>query len=669
MRTKIGGLLAVLVILSANSSLVAQDNNETPLTLGAFQTQGSATVGYRFTDVKGYQPMYLELFDLQNGVRLQDFNVFGESPKGTNPFADSFSLTMSDLGGDPFPTAQLSITKNKLYDLRVNWRQAYYYWNQNDDVILPLGMAGLTDNHDWATVRKFGSVDLTLHATNNLRFNFNYYRTTDTGATFTTMSPDFFGSPSYWGSFARANPFYLDAPIADHTNRFTGGIDYTLHSWTFHYNLGYQTFDQNMTLNNAFSPEASINTVASSLPQTLTNFSMSEFRQFTSPVSEFSYNGKPEPWLEMRGDYIYYRYSGPASFDQSFYGIGPTSATGNPNGPYAVSQSGRGTLSEPDNIIDQGFTFYIRKWLDMNVDYRYSRFTTDAVGNFTSLLDATTPASGSQDTVWRDGLETLDANLVFMPLPNLTLVPGVRLMEANVESLSDGVADPALTLRTKTVWPEFSAYYQPVKQFSIRGDYHSFVNSSSYTAMTPHTEVGGHIIFRFQPATKVSLEDDLNLMSSQLLDTGFHGKLYDNATTLSYSFTDKFSLFGGFTYDNELAEGNIDYARGTPPLSDVLRDQALNHVWQGGFLAKPVRNFGIQLTGNYDRTTGLGIISGEAPAYGPLTWPLVTGTVYFDFPKAGRLSVDLQRSYYIEQIVTASNFQADMLTISWTRSF
>jgi len=90
---------------------------------------------------------------------------------------------------------------------------------------------------------------------------------------------------------------------------------------------------------------------------------------------------------------------------------------------------------------------------------------------------------------------------------------------------------------------------------------------------------------------------------------------------------------------------------------------------QAGVEAKPNKHFGLRLTGNYDRSTGVGELSGEPPAYGPLTWPLVTGTVYFDFPKAGRLSLDLQRTYYIEQIVTANNFQANLLTIRWTRNF
>src|SRR5215469_4581088 len=152
-------LVFLAAVLAMPSMLSAQDSQETPSGFGGFTTQGSVSVGGRFTDVKGYEPMYEELFDLKPGVRLLDFNAFGENKDNTNPFADSYSISMSGLGGDPFPTVQGSVIKNNLYDLRVNWRQAYYYWNQNDDVILPIAApaklsTGLTSNHDWATVRK-----------------------------------------------------------------------------------------------------------------------------------------------------------------------------------------------------------------------------------------------------------------------------------------------------------------------------------------------------------------------------------------------------------------------------------------------------------------------------------------------------------------------------------
>jgi hypothetical protein len=84
---------------------------------------------------------------------------------------------------------------------------------------------------------------------------------------------------------------------------------------------------------------------------------------------------------------------------------------------------------------------------------------------------------------------------------------------------------------------------------------------------------------------------------------------------------------------------------------------------------KPTKRFEARISGNYDRSSFVGEITGEPPAYGPVTWPLLTGTVSYDFPKAGRLSVDLQRTYYVQQIVTANNFSANLLMIRWTRDF
>jgi hypothetical protein len=680
--------ISLAALLISGSVLLAQDNAETPLTLGGFNTQGSVTVGYRFDDLKGYVPMFQDLSGLEKGFRLMDFNMFGEAAPGANPFADSYSLSVSGLGGEPFETGQLSVKKDRLYDFRVNWRQSYFYSNPNDNVVLPIAAVGsglstgLTDNHAWGTVRKFGSADLTLHATNNLRFNFDYYHTSDSGPTFTTESLDFFDSPSYWGTFARANPYYLYAPIDDDTNRFTGGIDYTYRAWTFHYNLGYQTFTENVSLNNVGSPELSINPVTSSTQEPLTSLSQSDYRRLTTPISEFSFTGKPFSKFEWRGGYIYYRYRGPATFDQSYSGIAPnSSATPTVYAPYTVSETARDTVTEPNNILYQTFTYKPKDWWEIIADYRYSRFSTNSVGNFGSILGivtnpqsaspvtSTTPSSGTASEVWRDGVSDFDFSMLFTPIPSLTLRPGVRLLKADVEAFTNGVIDPEITLRTKTARPELSFGYQPAKIFSIRGDVHAYDNGSSFTAITPHTEVAGHVISRFQPFKNVSLQDDLNLTDDKLVDSSFQDNIRSNTVTLSYAFNDRYSIFTGYTYDSIFAAGNIVYARGTAPLNDFLRDQEVDRVMQAGVEAKPSKYFGLQLTGNFDRSTGLGQISGEPPAYGPLKWPLATGTVYVNFPKAGRLSVDLQRTYYIEQIVTANNFQANLLTIRWTRDF
>jgi opacity protein-like surface antigen len=664
------GALLILLAPIAN----AQDNSEAvPLNLGDFKLSGSATAGYRFTDLKGYAPQYQEMFDLGKGFRVFDIGLSGESEGGNNSLADHFSLQTSNLGGDPFPTAQFAISKNKVYDFRADWRQSYYFWNQNDNVVLPIAAAtvgiskGLTTNHDWATVRKLGSVDLTLHATNHLRFHFNYEHPSDDGTTFTTRAPDFFGSPGFWGSFVRANPYYLDAPLTDSTNRITGGVDYTLKDWNFHYSIGYQTFTENIGLNNVTSPEFSINPIALSTTEPLTNLSWSQFRRLTTPISEFTYVGKPLPRLEWRGGYMYYRYQGPATFDEAFNGMAPSS-TG-PLAAYTVSETARATLIEPNNIVSQGLTVGLFSWWSLDLDYRYSRFTSTSTGNYQSLFNGTTATLGTTNVIWRDGLSDFAFRMDFRPIRALVIQPGVQFMRSDVESLTNGVATPSLSLRTNTARPEISFGYEPSKLFSIRGDFHSADNGASYTAITPHTQEAAHFVLRLQPIERLSLEDEASVANNKLPAANFVNNIRSNAITVSYSLGERFSVFAGFSYDSYFAQGNILYVRGTPPLADSLRDQELNRVWSGGIEGKPTKRFGLRLSGNFDRSSGVGSISGEPPAYGPLVWPLVTGTAYYDLPIAGRVAVDLQRTYYVEQIVTVNNFSANLLTIRWTKGF
>src|SRR5215831_707937 len=528
---------AVAVLFLSPLAFGQADSEPVPMAVGDFTLSGSTTAGFRFESVKGYEPKYRELFNLGGGFRLLDFNLNGDAQDDKNPFADHFSLQLAGLGGDPYPTAQFAISKHNIYDFRADWRQSYYFWNQNDNVVLPIAALapaaisrGLTNNHDWSTVRKFGSIDFTLHATNRLRFRFNYYRPSDEGTNFTTRSGDFFGSPSFWGSYARANPYFLVAPVSDYTNRFTGGVDYSMQNWNFHFFVSYQTFTENMTLNNLTSPQHSINPVtvlANPAANTILNLSANESRKLTTPISEFSFVGKPLAKLELRGGYTFYRYSGPAVFDQAFNGTAPNAA--GVQAPYSVSQSARATVEMPNHIITQGLTYTIYRWWSVDADYKYSRYTSNSLSNFQSLLNGTTPATQVVNIVWRNGLSDFAFRMDFYPIKGLVVRAGVQLMKSDVVSLDGGVVDPGVTLRTNTVRPELSVGYEPSKKFRISGDFHTVDNGASYTSMTPHTQVGGRISVRIHPIDKVSIENETRISDSQFLATNFQNNLRANA--------------------------------------------------------------------------------------------------------------------------------------------
>src|SRR5689334_12855706 len=194
------GMKRVLALFIVVASAFAQEPEHS--TVGGFDTVGSVTAGYRFTDVAGREQKFAELFNLRSGFRLHDINMAGTAVDNQR-FADSFSFAASGIGGDPFEAGQLRISKTQLYDFRANYRQSYYYFDRNDDQPHPAGVAGLFTNHNFATVRKSGSVNFTAYTTNDLRFNFEYYRTARDGTTVTTRTLDYVGAPAFWGNFLR----------------------------------------------------------------------------------------------------------------------------------------------------------------------------------------------------------------------------------------------------------------------------------------------------------------------------------------------------------------------------------------------------------------------------------------------------------------------------------
>jgi hypothetical protein len=134
---------------------------------------------------------------------------------------------------------------------------------------------------------------------------------------------------STWGSFARANPYYMIAPLSEEANRVTGGLDYTRGGWNVHYHIGYQKFEHAVNGGNVTSPERSINVNdPTTAPELLVGASWIDSRKLTTPVSEFSYTGSLFSKLQTRGGYIFYRYQGPAALNMSFDGIARTNAAG-----------------------------------------------------------------------------------------------------------------------------------------------------------------------------------------------------------------------------------------------------------------------------------------------------------------------------------------------------
>lgn len=658
--------IVLLAALVAGTSVRGRAQEPKQLNLGGFLTQGSVTAGYRFADIKGRREEYQTLFNLRDGFRLMDFNVFGRAETKGTRFADDYSLTVGGLGGDPFPGGQLTVRKSGLYDLRVSYRQSYYVWDRDDSAVLPSGFRGLTTNHDWSTVRKFGSANFNIKATNSLRFGAEFYRGTRNGLSFTTRAIDYFTAPSTWGSYARANPYYVEAPLNEEANRFTGSVDYTRKQWSLHYRAGYQSFNSIIRGSNTANPQRSINVDEAATANELVRLiSWADTRELKTPVSEFSYDANPNSRLSLRGGYMFYRYRGPAAIHAAYAGNSRTVAN---SGPYSLALDSETEASEPTHILDQGATLKIRDWWHLLFDYRYTHSGTESVGDFKALTDGAL-STGDASYDWKMRYHQSELNFEFIPLTSLTIRTGLRYWHRNVEEREEGTLENYTSAVINTVTPVVNVYYRPTGRFTLRGDLSSSTDGTSYTRISPRTDVRSRVSARIQPTDKIWIETGLTVRNRKYDLSGFQNNMRITSTNITYQPHAKLSLFAGLAYDSYFATSDVTFLRGTPPLNVEWRDQSISRTWSGGFSAKPAPRLAVSFSGNYVRTTGRGEISGELPNYGPIKFPYATGTVSYDLPKAGQLSIDLQRTYYIEEIVRANNFSANLLTIRWTREF
>jgi hypothetical protein len=177
-------------------------------------------------------------------------------------------------------------------------------------------------------------------------------------------------------------------------------------------------------------------------------------------------------------------------------------------------------------------------------------------------------------------------------------------------------------------------------------------------------------VVHIRPIERFYIEDAVIVRNRTLIDTDYHSSVRSNAFTATYEYNSRLSGFAGFSYDSFFTSDFVSFLRGPAPFTNLaIRNQDVNRVWQAGVRLAPVRRLEVSFSGNYVRATGLGEIAGEAPLYGPMSFPYATGSIHYDLPRLGRLTAQLQRTYYVEQIVPGNNFGAKLLLIAWTRSF
>jgi hypothetical protein len=275
-----------------------------------------------------------------------------------------------------------------------------------------------------------------------------------------------------------------------------------------------------------------------------------------------------------------------------------------------------------------------------------------------------------EEVGWHDGVHTVDVRTTITPAPHLTIQPGVRFTSRDVERKIDGVVDPSASQDQHIARPEVVIGYQALPTLTLRGSYKSAYGDAAYTRLSPLEKHNVRALVRFEPVPALSVEGDVTLTNAERLEAGFRSRTRNYGARVSYAPDERYSVFGGYDVRRFSASGNGTFLRGTAPITGLLLlDREINRVWQAGTVLQLSPRLLATFTGTYSRTTGLDTIAGEPPLYGPATFPYGIASISYDVPRAGRLALDVQRSYLQQEILSMNDFGATLVTVRYSRSF
>ena len=188
-------LMAFSILLLAVPALAQQDSTSTTpdkkgIDSGGYNIQESFELGYRYTSIDGNHDTYNTFVNLADGVRLLDFSLEMRSIGHDGVLFDTLSFSNFGYGGDPNDVTRLRISKNRLYDFRMQFRRDKNFWDYNlfanplnpttSKPTIPITISP----NALDTVRRMQDYDLTLLPQSPVRFRLGYSRVVGEGPGF-----------------------------------------------------------------------------------------------------------------------------------------------------------------------------------------------------------------------------------------------------------------------------------------------------------------------------------------------------------------------------------------------------------------------------------------------------------------------------------------------------
>ncbi|MDP4198619.1 MAG: hypothetical protein Q8922_00215 [Bacteroidota bacterium] len=503
----------VVLLLTASSVRAQKPPVITPpsegIDAGNYVFNFGLTAGYRsatLTDAEGNanpfaEARYNESYNLQKGINLNSFNLYGER-KGAEGFFDELYVTASGIN-DPFTKGSLRMRAFNSYDLKVDYTSAKYYLNRNDSIF-----SGL---HKFDFTRNFFNASLDVDAAENVKVNVQYNSTGRDGDATFTHNPFNDG----YKNINESNLYWVSVPRNDKTNDFLGSISLKLPSMTslvigggirsFTQTLdGSRVNDTSLTfyrpggLVNGFSGiqgQTTLLSLNSSNFQPMTGYSYSENRDSKTPYFFFEGVSRPIDEIDVTANVRYEKTTENPSIVEAQTATAGALVKGLPVDSsyfFGINTQGidlsRSTLTGSLNV-----TGHINDDLSITGRYQTTQTKEDGTANYgySMILNTTVlpdTAGRVTTTSYSTTRQDYEGFVNYAPIEMLSMKAGVRFSSITPDvtlsmqpftAIPDEELSAFLSEKTTSMTPYFNFNLRPVKEVRIDGRYGHTTNKAT----------------------------------------------------------------------------------------------------------------------------------------------------------------------------------------------
>lgn len=582
-------MFAVLLLIGFAATSRAQDKLE-GIDGGDYQFNVGLTAGYRsstLTNADGSldpwaEKRYNEAFNLQKGIHLNSFDIYGQK-KGTEGFFDELFVTADGIN-DPFTTGTLRMRSFNSYDLRVDFRNAKYYLNRNDSLF-----SGL---HKYDFSRNFLNASLDVNLMSDVKANLQFNSTGRSGdATLTHNAMLELTGPSVKGT--NSGPYWINVPRDDKTTDLLASLNWQADKST-NITLGggvrsfKQTLDGSLVSDtpltytnlgtgiytwdsinrrvfvNPFSgmyggyvlPNVANGAVVSgSNPNFLTGMTYTQTMDYTTPYFFFEGISHPVEQIVITANARYENSEAKPTLSLNQSGLGG-SLVKQKNGTYlpmdsayAYSLNGSSISIKTTRMVGSvNVMGQLMDNLSLTGRYAYTKTTEEGAANYAynvkqyrldNSLKLDTSATGMAATNYSTPQQDIEGFFDYSPFPELGMKAGLRysVVSPTVTYQPDntGIDEEVsahLSEKTTAMTPYVSFNYRPTKNVRFDGRFSNTTNKATDNG----TQVDMPIRIVPESINAYSIGVQAELISH--LRTGFRFNANDGKSTLRAAHLD-----------------------------------------------------------------------------------------------------------------------------------